>query len=827
MSTVQPQHATYRWADPTSPTPAIGVVSGAIKSISKHTQMQILRSIDADSDDMRDLIHSVDTDCGRMQEGEAADAFMRRVAASTATYTTRYPVASYIAGEILLSSIASTQHSLGLNTYHDVHKYTQEHSRGIASDIERTNPVAIDSFFRIIDLATPADTAFDYPAASTLYGMYLWRNQDGVVVETPLDMYARVAIALASSATPTPSEMLLIYSKLRRGLISVATPILRNAGARDGQLASCFLQVPRADSIDGIFKSIHDVAMLSSGGGGIGIDLTPIRASGRRHDGVMCAGPMLPARILDVSIRSVSQGTRPGACAIYINIDHPNAIDIINARNPAATDGIRHAEIGVVLSNEFMARARNNLEWYFFCPHKCPELRNVTGAEYSRVYNELVAAKRYSKSMPAFDVFQTIARSLMMSGMPYVIFGDHVNDMSNQKNIGIVRSSNLCAEIVQVAKPDVITSCVLSAVNISKCIEFPHTDKAKLCVDELDDAVACLVRMLNRSYAISRHPVAGMDDKSRPIGIGVVGLADALAMLGVEFGTPLACKLSNMIARVMYCAAVQASAHIAVDQGESYEGFDGSPISNGILHCDMYDQLAGGCSGDIGVAGLTEIQNLMSGFGGYIGNVEVTRAIARNGVANSLFIAFMPTRTTSELMCVNDSFIPFHPLIHQRSAVAGARTAVSGTLLESLHTRGIYNHGIIDYIIDHHGSIQGCPGVPDDVQCLFKTTWEVPVRQQIDMAASRVPFVDQSQSLSYFMVDADQTKIMRALSYAHSKFLPTGIYYLHQRAAVDPIRVPPPRRAGAPYTEPADGESEGPSGKVCVIGDTGCTSCAL
>lgn len=779
-----------------------------------HVDSRYIAAASRDEAAISDLIECVTAEVG----GGSIDTHTSLVNLATvvSTYTTRFPLATYIAGFLLIDSIRQHRTTFGLKTPLEVRIWGMERSRGIQLDFSTPSGQVVKSFLESIN-GYESRRVYNYLAASSMYHMYLWRDKNGHVFETPLDMYARIAVALCE--TPTPRALMNTFLQLEQGIMSVATPMLRNAGATDGQHASCFLQVPRADSVSGIGMSMHDVAMLSRGGGGVGIDLTSIRKKGIRHDGVMCAGTRYPLEMLNIIAKSVSQGARPGAVAAYMSIDHPEVMKLIEARNPASVDALRHIEIGLTIRDEFVHRLRNKQDWYFFCPNECPELRTVYGKEYSRVYNRLVEEGRYCGSMPTFQIMLAIARSLISCGMPYIIFIDHANNMSNQINLGLICLSNLCAEIVQVAKPDVITSCVLSAVNLSKCVENPFEPRhairpARLCVDVLDSAVRNIVRCLNKSYCDSRHPVPGMEDRSHPIGIGVLGLADMLAMLGVEFGSEEAQHFSALVARVMYCAAVQESALIAAERGKPYEGFEGSPLSRGQLHCDLYDQLAGGAS-SVRIPALNTMR--ISGDNTNIANIDVTRRMAVQGVANSLFIAFMPTRTTAEVMCVNDCFSPFQPLLHMRNAVAGTRTSVDHTLLEALTHRQSDVGRVMDYLVAHDGSIDGYPDLPEEFTKLFKTVWEVDVFKQIDMAAVRVPFIDQSQSLSYYMSKPDQKQLILALMHAHSRFLPTGIYYLRQRATVEAIRVP--NRARAQVTEE--------EGAACSRDNPSCASCSL
>jgi len=807
MSSDTPTTHEETWCSATA-----DVIRNTISRFHTSTSPYIRMAIN-DVTSISELIKLVSTECPN--GAESPDA-LRDMAKVVHSYTTRFPLATYIAGGMLLSAIDWTQRHLRLTTPLAVFGYGIAYSRGMLIATERADSIV--EFLTHLQTNPVYIRDYDYLAASSMYSMYLWRNRSGVVFELPTNMYARVAIAL-TDVRASAREIRYTYDLLVKGVISVATPILRNACARDGQHASCFLQVPRDDTIHGIFETVRDTAMLSRGGGGIGIDLSTIRSHGERSDGVMCAGITLPATLLNTTARYVSQGSRPGAVATYLNVDHPEVLKMLDLRNPATTDGLRHIETGVTISDEFMKRVRAQDDWYFFCPHECPELRAVSGEEYSRVYNRLIEERRYVSRMPAFDLLKRITRSQLETGMPYVIFIDRANAMNNQSNIGLIRHANLCTEITQVAKPNVITSCVLSAVNIVSFIENAFSSDentpARLRVDQLDDAVRVIVRMLNTSYDTSRHPVPGMEDTSRPLGIGIIGLADALAMLNMTFGSDDAQQLSSIIAQVMYCAAVQESATIARLQNFTYPDFEGSPLSRGELHCDMYDRLTGEESTKK-TPPLATIRYL-GGVGGSVANIELTRAMGRTGVANSLFIALMPTRSTSEVMGVSDGFAPFQPLIHKRNAVAGTRTSINRTLLDAMVYHRIDPTPVIDHITMNRGSVATCEHMPIQLRESFKTAWEIPVEKQIDMAAVRVPFVCQSQSLSYYIENADQRKLMRALMHAWERYLPTGMYYLHQRAMVDPIRVPLPPRARSDETPAAS----------CSIDNPGCTSCAL
>lgn len=632
------------------------------------------------------------------------------------------------------------------------------HSRGIVSDhFMKCLALDLDSW---IDHAR--DYSFGYFGIKTLQRSYL--ND----VETPQYLFMRVALGIHGDDYPRVRET---YDLMSQKYFTHATPTLFNAGTNHPQMSSCFLVAMKDDSIEGIFETLKECAHISKWSGGIGIHCSNIRANGTRivgtngkSDGIV---PML--RVFNNTARYVNQGggKRKGSFAMYLEPWHADVMEFLELRLNQGDEESRCRDLFTALwvPDLFMEKVERNEDWHLMCPKESPGLADVYGEEFNELYRLYVAQGRYKRVVKARDVWDAVLKSQVETGTPYMCYKDSVNKKSNQKNIGVVKSSNLCTEIVEVSGPDETAVCNLASICLPTFVTGQQFDfKALYSVSRV------VTRNLNRVIDKNFYPTEAAkrsNFRHRPIAIGVQGLADAFMMLGYAFDSHEARELNRRIFEIVYHAALTESCELAKEEGP-YETFAGSPASQGILQFDMWDSVPTGFEWSV-----------------------IKEDIVKYGLRNSLLVAPMPTASTAQIMGNNEAFEPYTTNMYLRRTLAGEFVVVNRHLVRDLENLGLWSPQMKTEIIRHGGSVQSLD-IPDTIKAIYRTVWEIPQKSIIDMAADRGVFIDQSQSLNIFMEDPSVAKLSSMHMYGWKKGLKTGMYYLRTRAKAKPIQVTVP-----------------------------------
>lgn len=609
------------------------------------------------------------------------------------------------------------------------------------------------------------DYLFDYFGFKTLERSYLLKDAHMRVTERPQHMWMRVALALWSADLDRAFET---YDILSQKFLTHATPTLFNAGTPRQQLSSCFLLAMSDDSIAGIYKTLSDCAKISKYAGGIGLHLHNIRARGSLIKGTNGTSnglvPML--RVFNNTARYVDQGggKRNGSFAMYLEPWHADVEDFLKMKLNTGAEEERARDLFYALwiSDLFMERVEADAQWSLFCPNEAPGLSDVYGEDFKKLYEKYESEGRARKSVSAHKLWFQILDSQMETGTPYLLYKDAANKKSNQKNIGVIKSSNLCTEIMEVSTPEETAVCNLASLALPAFVTSGEFDFAAL-----RKATKIAVRNLNRVIDINYYPTPETERSNmrhRPIGLGVQGLADVFAMLHLAWESPQAAQLNQCIFEHMYFAAVEASSEIAAVEG-AYSTFQGSPISQGILQPDMWS-----------VTPLTQTDGTLDWNG--------LREKVKAGVRNSLLIAPMPTASTSQILGYNECFEPFTSNIYTRRTLAGEFIVINKHLLKDLIAAGLWSEGMKQQIVARNGSVQDIPGFPEELKEIYKTSWELKQRTLIDMATGRGAFICQSQSLNLFVADPSYSKLTSMHFYAWKQGLKTGCYYLRTKAPV-------------------------------------------
>ena len=618
------------------------------------------------------------------------------------------------------------------------------------------------------------DYDFDYFGFKTLEKSYLLKDTKGRILERPQHMWMRVALGIWTSGLDTTATELNqafeTYDLMSQKIYTHATPTLFNAGTPRPQLSSCFLLAMKNDSIDGIYETLKDCASISKFAGGIGLHIHNIRATGSliggtngRSNGIV---PML--RNFNATARYVDQGggKRNGSFAIYLEPWHADIEDFLKLKlNTGETEErARDLFYALWISDLFMQRVEDDAQWSLFCPHEAPGLADVYGDEFDALYTKYEKEGRARKSVSAQKLWFKILDSQMETGTPYLLYKDPANKKSNQKNLGTIKSSNLCTEIIEFSSPEETAVCNLASLALPA---FVSADNKSFDFDRLRQVTASVVKALNKVIDINFYPIPEAkrsNMRHRPIGLGVQGLADVFARLRVPWESPEATRLNQLIFEHIYYAAVEASSTLAMTDG-SYETFEGSPASKGILQPDMWS-----------VTPITESEKTLDWL--------TLRTNAAQGLRNSLLVAPMPTASTSQILGYTECFEPMTSNIYARRVLAGEFVVVNKYLIDDLMKRGIWSEAVKQQIIARNGSVQGVKEIPDDLQALYKTSWEIKQRVLIDMAAQRGAFICQSQSLNLSIENPTYAKLTSMHFHAWKQGLKTGCYYLRTKAPV-------------------------------------------
>ncbi|MEZ5054954.1 MAG: ribonucleoside-diphosphate reductase subunit alpha [Chitinophagales bacterium] len=611
------------------------------------------------------------------------------------------------------------------------------------------------------------DYNYDFFGFKTLEKSYLLKMH-GKIVERPQHMLMRVAVGIHKNDIDAAIQT---YDLMSEKWFTHATPTLYNAGTPKPQLSSCFLLTMKDDSIQGIYDTLKNCAEISQSAGGVGLSIHNIRAKGSyiKGTGGESNGLVPMLQVFNSTARYVDQGggKRKGAFAIYLEPWHADIFDFLELRRPHGKEEMKARDLFFALwiPDLFMKRVKENGMWSLMCPNECPGLCDTYGEEFEALYMKYEAEGKFRKQINAQELWFHILDSQTETGTPYMLYKDHVNRKSNQKNLGIIRSSNLCTEIVEYTSPDEVAVCNLASINLSK---FVNAEKRTFDFEKLKEITYIVTKNLNKVIDINFYPVEEArrsNLRHRPIGLGVQGLADVFLMLRHPFESEEARILNKNIFETIYYAALCASNDVAQVDGP-YQTYEGSPISEGKLQFDLWNVTP------------TDRWNWTA----------LREKIAKYGVRNSLLVAPMPTASTSQILGNNECFEPYTSNIYTRRVLSGQFMVVNKHLLKDLIDLGVWNEEMKNAIIANNGSIQSIEGIPQEIKDLYKTAWEIKQRAIIDMAADRGAFIDQSQSLNLFMESPNYKKLTSAHFYAWEKGLKTGMYYLRSRPAVDPIK---------------------------------------
>ncbi len=694
-------------------------------------------------------------------------------AETAASLTTRHPDYATLAARIAISNLhKNTQKSFSATMkqlYHYVDPKTNENASLISKetyDVVKKHAALLDS-----TIIYDRDFGYDYFGFKTLEKSYLLKV-NGKIAERPQHMLMRVSIGIHGSDIESAIET---YNLLSERWFTHATPTLFNAGTPKPQLSSCFLLTMQDDSINGIYDTLKQCALISQSAGGIGLSIHNIRATGSYIKGTNGTSngivPML--RVFNDTARYVDQGggKRKGSFAMYIEPWHADVFDFLQLKKNHGKEELRARDLFFALwvPDLFMKRVKDNDVWSLMCPHECPGLSDVYGDEFEALYEKYEREGKARRTVKAQDLWFEIMESQIETGTPYMLFKDHANRKSNQKNLGTIKSSNLCTEIIEYTAADEVAVCNLASLALPKFVEKGEDGFLRFNHEKLYEITKVATRNLNKIIDINYYPVPEAErsnKRHRPIGLGVQGLADTFVLLRMPFESEEARQLNKDIFETIYFGAMEASMEEAQKFG-TYETWAGSPISQGIFQFDMW--------------GVKPTSNRW--------DWETLREqVKTHGVRNSLLVAPMPTASTSQILGNNECFEPFTSNIYVRRVLSGEFVVVNKYLLRDLVKMGLWNETMKNKLIAANGSVQNIAEIPANLKELYKTVWEIKQKTIIDMSADRGAFICQSQSLNIHMTDANFGKITSMHFHAWERGLKTGMYYLRTKAAADAIK---------------------------------------
>jgi ribonucleoside-diphosphate reductase alpha chain len=690
-----------------------------------------------------------------------------------ASMTVKHPDYAILAARIAISNLHKTTSKSFSNTMKRLYTYinpiTGENAALIAPDVYGV----VKQHAALLDEVIDYDRDFDYDffGFKTLERSYLIKL-DGKVVERPQHMLMRVAIGIHKEDINAAIET---YHLLSQKWFTHATPTLFNAGTPKPQLSSCFLLTMKDDSIDGIYDTLKQCAKISQSAGGIGLSIHNVRAKGSyirgtngKSNGIV---PML--RNFDMTARYVDQGggKRKGSFAIYLEPWHADVKDFLELKKNHGKEELRARDLfyAMWISDLFMKRVEANEEWSLFCPNEAPGLAECHGAEFERLYEKYEKEGKARETIKAQELWFEILESQIETGTPYLLYKDAANGKSNQKNLGTIKSSNLCTEIIEYTSPDEVAVCNLASIALPKFVAIGKDGKKYFDHQKLYEVTKVATRNLNKVIDINYYPVEEAKKSNfrhRPIGLGVQGLADAFILLRMPFDSDEAKGLNEDIFETIYFAAMETSMELAKTQG-TYETYEGSPVSQGLYQFDLWGVKPS--SGRWDWSALKEKTN-------------------KYGIRNSLLVAPMPTASTSQILGNNECFEPYTSNIYTRRTLSGEFVVVNKHLMKDLIKLGLWNEKMKNKLIAANGSVQHLAEVPQHLKDLYKTVWEISQKTIIDMAADRGAYICQSQSMNLFLQEPNFGKLTSMHFYAWKKGLKTGIYYLRSKAASSAIQ---------------------------------------
>lgn len=684
-----------------------------------------------------------------------------------ATMTVKHPDYAQLASRIAVSNLHKNTKKSFSETMKDLYSYVDPKTGAKASliaedvwDIIRKNADVLDSAI-IYD----RDFNYDYFGFKTLERSYLLRMH-GKVVERPQQMLMRVAVGIHKDDI---DSAIRTYNDLSEGWYTHATPTLFNAGTPKPQMSSCFLLQLKDDSISGIYDTLKQCAQISQSAGGIGLSVHNLRAKGSYIKGTNGTSngivPML--RVFNDTARYVDQGggKRKGSFAIYLEPWHADVFDFLELKKNHGKEEMRARDLfyAMWIPDLFMKRVEQNGDWTLMCPNECPGLSDTHSEEFEALYEKYEAEGKGRQTIKAQELWFKILESQIETGTPYMLFKDAANRKSNQQNLGTIKSSNLCTEIIEYTSPDEVAVCNLGSIALPKFVE-----KGKFDHDKLFEVTYQLTKNLNRVIDQNYYPIPEArrsNMRHRPIGIGVQGLADAFILMRYPFDSVEAKVLNREIFETIYYAALTASKDLAKEEGP-YETYAGSPMSKGIMQPDLWN---------VKPSDRWEWEALRE-------------EVKQYGVRNSLLLAPMPTASTAQILGNNECFEPYTSNIYTRRVLSGEFVVVNKYLLRDLVKLGLWGEEMKNKIIAANGSVQHIPEIPQNLKDLYKTAWEISQKVIIDMAADRGAYICQSQSLNIFMENANFGKLTSMHFYSWKAGLKTGMYYLRTKAATDAIK---------------------------------------
>ena len=687
-----------------------------------------------------------------------------------ATMTVSHPDYAHLAARISVSNLHKNTKKTFSEVMTDLYKYVNPRTN-------KKSPLIADDVYKIIEenkelldsrLIYSRDFNYDYFGFKTLERSYLLKL-NGVIAERPQHMLMRVSIGIHGEDLDSALET---YELMSKKYFTHATPTLFNAGTPKPQMSSCFLLTMKDDSIDGIYDTLKQTAKISQSAGGIGLSIHNIRATGSYIAGTNGTSngivPML--RVFNDTARYVDQGggKRKGSFAMYVEPWHADIFSFLDLKKNHGAEEMRARDLfyAMWIPDLFMKRVEENADWTLMCPNECPNLFNVHGEEFEELYLKYESENKGRRTVRARELWEKILESQIETGTPYMLYKDSANRKSNQKNLGTIRSSNLCTEIMEYTSPDEVAVCNLASIALPMFVKngsFDHKELYKITKQ--------VIRNLNKVIDRNYYPVKEAENSNmrhRPVGLGIQGLADAFIMLRLPFTSDEAKTINQEIFETLYFAAVESSMELAQKEG-AYSTYEGSPISQGEFQYNLWglkdDDLSGRWNWN-----------------------KLREQVMKHGVRNSLLMAPMPTASTSQILGNNEAFEPYTSNIYTRRVLSGEFIVVNKHLLKDLVKLGLWNDDVKDAIMRANGSVQGIDIIPDDIKELYKTVWELSMKDIIDMSRHRGYFIDQSQSLNLFMEGATMAKLTSMHFYAWKSGLKTGMYYLRTKSAVDAIK---------------------------------------
>uniref|UniRef100_A0A7E4VXX6 Ribonucleoside-diphosphate reductase n=1 Tax=Panagrellus redivivus TaxID=6233 RepID=A0A7E4VXX6_PANRE len=689
-------------------------------------------------------------------------------ARKAASMTTLHPDYALLAARIAVSNLHKQTKRVFSEVMQDLYDYTHPKT-GLHSPLvsKETLDIVLKHADRLnSSIIYDRDYAYSYFGFKTLERSYLIK-MNGKTVERPQHLLMRVAVGIHGEDIDSAIET---YNLMSERWFTHATPTLFNAGTPRPQMSSCFLLTMSDDSIDGIFDTLKQCAKISKSAGGIGLNVHNIRATGSHIAGTggVSNGLVPMLRVFNNTARYVDQGgnKRPGAFAIYLEPWHADIFEVMDMKKNRGAEEERARDLFYALwiPDLFMKRVETDGTWSLMCPHECPGLEDCWGEKFEELYTKYESEKRFRKQIKARDLWKHIISAQVETGTPYMLYKDACNRKSNQQNLGTIKCSNLCTEIVEYSAPDEVAVCNLASIALNRFVG-PNRE---FDFNKLKAVTKTVTKNLNKIIDINYYPVPEAEKSNkrhRPIGIGVQGLADAFQLMRLPFTSEGARLLNKQIFETIHYGALEASAELAGTLGP-YETYEGSPVSKGILQHDMWNVTP---------------TNLWDW-------APLRELIKKNGVRNSLLVAPMPTASTAQILGNNESIEPYRTNVYTRGVLSGTFQIVNPHLLNDLVERNLWNDDVKNHLLAGSGSVQNIPGIPDDVKEIYKTVWEISQKDIIQMAADRGAFIDQSQSLNLHLPEPSYAHCTSMHFFAWKNGLKTGMYYLRTRPAVKAVQ---------------------------------------